>query len=76
MPWALGPLLSPRVTLTWALAPVVARFVLYRVVGGRRGCPDGGLAKGGFRAGLRLTTLRATPSPGAILWANRMLAAS
>ena len=70
--WDLGPLLSPQVALTWAVAFVAAWFVLSRFVGRRRVYADEGPARRGFRAGLRLTLLAALLV--AIFWANRMLA--
>lgn len=75
MPWdLLGPFLSPQVALTWAVSVAVAWLVLSRVAGRRSGYPDESPAKRGFRAGLRLTLLAAFLL--AVLWANRMLAAS
>lgn len=70
--WDLGPLLSPQVALTWAMAFVAAWFVLSRFAGGRRVYAEDSPARRGFRAGLRLTLLVALLV--AILWANRMLA--
>ncbi len=74
MPWDVGPLLSPQVALTWAVALFAARFVLSRVASeaGRRAYLEDSPAKRGFRAGLRLTLLVAFLA--LVWWLNRVLA--
>ena len=73
MPWDLGPILSPQLAFTWAVAILVAWFVLSRITGrGPRG-PEDSPARRGFRGGLRFALLATFLL--AIFWANRMLAA-
>lgn len=72
--WDFGPLLSPQVALTSAVAVTVAWYVLSRVVGKRRYWHPEGAAKRGFRASLRVALLAAFLL--AVWWANRTLAAS
>ena len=74
MPWDLGPLLSPQVAVTWAVALAVAWFILSRFAGRRSRYHEDSSAKRGFRAGLRLTLLAGFLI--AILWANRIAAGS
>ena len=72
--WDFGPLISPQVALTSAVAVLLAWFVLSGMVGKRRWWYPEGAAKRGFRAGLRLARL-AVFLP-ADWWANRTPAAS
>ena len=73
MPWDFGPILSPQVALTWAVAILMAWFVLSRITGLGPRWPEDSPARRGFRGGLRLALLATFLL--AIFWANRMLAA-
>lgn len=72
MPWDLGPILSPQVALTWALALAAAWFVLSRFAGRRSRAYEDSPARRGFRAGLRTALFAGVLIT--ILWANRILA--
>ena len=74
MPWDLGPILSPQVALTWALALVAAWFVLSRFAGRRSRAYEDSPARRGLRAGLRTALFAGILVT--ILWANRILAGS
>jgi hypothetical protein len=70
--WDFGPLVSPQVALTFAVAVLAAWFVLSGVVGKRRWWHAEGPAKRGFRTGLRVALLAGFLI--AVWWANRTLA--
>ena len=71
--WDFGPLVSPQVALTSAVAVLVAWFVLSGVVGKRRWWHAEGPARRGFRTGLRVALLAGFLL--AVWWANRTLLA-
>ena len=72
MPWDLGPILTPSVAITWALALAAAWFVLSRLAGRRSHAYQDSPARRGFRAGLRTAMFAGVLIT--ILWANRILA--